>query len=113
MDSWQVQDAKARFSEFLNATLTSGPQIVTRHERHPAGLAKVLQPVMRMDFLAARALQMRQRAGHKHASLAQTFGTIRQRRETRIPRLPSRSNASRTWTGRGTLRNPPGARLTQ
>jgi antitoxin Phd len=28
--SWPVQDAKARFSEFLEASLTEGPQIVTR-----------------------------------------------------------------------------------
>jgi antitoxin Phd len=28
--SWQVQDAKARFSEFLDATIKKGPQIVTR-----------------------------------------------------------------------------------
>ena len=27
---WQVQDAKARFSEFLEASLADGPQIVTR-----------------------------------------------------------------------------------
>jgi antitoxin Phd len=30
MASWQVQDAKARFTEFLNTTLKKGPQIVTR-----------------------------------------------------------------------------------
>ncbi|MBZ5657272.1 MAG: type II toxin-antitoxin system Phd/YefM family antitoxin [Acidobacteriia bacterium] len=30
MTSWQVQDAKARFSAFLDATLKKGPQIVTR-----------------------------------------------------------------------------------
>ena len=30
MASWQVQDAKARFSEFLDATLKKGPQVVTR-----------------------------------------------------------------------------------
>jgi antitoxin Phd len=30
MSSWQVQDAKARFSEFLNATIKKGPQVVTR-----------------------------------------------------------------------------------
>ena len=30
MGSWQLQDAKARFSEFLNAALTKGPQVVTR-----------------------------------------------------------------------------------
>ena len=30
MASWQVQDAKARFSEFLDASLKEGPQVVTR-----------------------------------------------------------------------------------
>lgn len=30
MGSWQVQDAKARFSKFLDATIKKGPQIVTR-----------------------------------------------------------------------------------
>jgi antitoxin Phd len=29
MSSWPVQDAKARFSEFLKASLTEGPQVVT------------------------------------------------------------------------------------
>ena len=28
--AWQVYDAKARFSEFLDATLKDGPQVVTR-----------------------------------------------------------------------------------
>ncbi len=30
MALWQVQDAKARFSEFLDATIKKGPQVVTR-----------------------------------------------------------------------------------
>jgi prevent-host-death family protein len=30
MSSWQVQDAKARFSELLDAAIKKGPQIVTR-----------------------------------------------------------------------------------
>jgi len=30
LSSWQVQDAKARFSEFLDATLEKGPQVVSR-----------------------------------------------------------------------------------
>ena len=30
MDSWQLQDAKARFSAFLEAALRRGPQLVTR-----------------------------------------------------------------------------------
>ncbi|MDO8415796.1 MAG: type II toxin-antitoxin system Phd/YefM family antitoxin [Agitococcus sp.] len=29
MHTWPVQDAKARFSELLRASLTEGPQIVT------------------------------------------------------------------------------------
>ena len=30
MRRWQVQDAKARFSEFLETSLKEGPQIVTK-----------------------------------------------------------------------------------
>ena len=30
MTSWKLQDAKARFSEFLEQALTEGPQVVTR-----------------------------------------------------------------------------------
>jgi prevent-host-death family protein len=30
MSSWQLQEAKARFSEFLDAALRKGPQVVTR-----------------------------------------------------------------------------------
>lgn len=30
MSAWQLQEAKAKFSEFLDAALTEGPQIVTR-----------------------------------------------------------------------------------
>ena len=30
MSSWQVQDAKARFSELLDSALKKGPQVVTR-----------------------------------------------------------------------------------
>jgi antitoxin Phd len=30
VDTWQVQDAKARFSELLDTTMKRGPQVVTR-----------------------------------------------------------------------------------
>lgn len=43
MGSWQVQDAKARFSEFLEASLTKGPQIVTRRGVETAVLIPVEQ----------------------------------------------------------------------
>lgn len=32
-DSWQLQDAKNRFSELVDRTLKKGPQVVTRHGR--------------------------------------------------------------------------------
>src|SRR5437763_14849378 len=38
---WPVQDAKARFSELLEATLTKGPQIVTRRGEEMAVLVRV------------------------------------------------------------------------
>ena len=41
MGSWQVQDAKARFSEFLDASLKEGPQIVTRRGVEAAVLIPV------------------------------------------------------------------------
>ncbi len=43
MDTWPVQDAKARFSEFLQACLTSGPQLVTRRGLEAAVLVPVGQ----------------------------------------------------------------------
>ncbi len=41
MSSWQVQDAKARFSELLNATLKKGPQFVTRRGVEAAVLVPI------------------------------------------------------------------------
>jgi prevent-host-death family protein len=41
MGKWQVQDAKARFSEFLKASLREGPQIVTRRGVETAVLVPV------------------------------------------------------------------------
>jgi antitoxin Phd len=41
MSSWQVQDAKARFSEFLDATVKKGPQVVTRRGVETAVLVPI------------------------------------------------------------------------
>lgn len=38
MKSWPVQDAKARFSEFLDTCLAEGPQMVTRRGAEAAVL---------------------------------------------------------------------------
>jgi len=49
--SWQVQDAKARFSEFLDATIKKGPQIVTRRGIETA----VMVPIEEWKRLQAAA----------------------------------------------------------
>jgi antitoxin Phd len=41
MHTWPVQDAKARFSEFLDRCLTEGPQIVTKRGTQTAVLIPV------------------------------------------------------------------------
>ena len=41
MQTWPVQDAKARFSEFLEACIAEGPQIVTRRGTEAAVLVPV------------------------------------------------------------------------
>ncbi len=41
MRTWPVQDAKARFSEFLDACLLEGPQMVTRRGTEAVVLVSV------------------------------------------------------------------------
>ncbi len=41
MHTWPVQDAKARFSEFLDACLSEGPQMVTKRGAEAAVLVPV------------------------------------------------------------------------
>ena len=41
--TWQVQDAKARFSELLEASLAEGPQIVTKRGVDAAVLVSIDQ----------------------------------------------------------------------
>jgi antitoxin Phd len=43
MNTWPVQDAKARFSEFLEACLHEGPQLVTKRGADAAVLVPVGQ----------------------------------------------------------------------
>jgi antitoxin Phd len=49
--TWQVYDAKARFSEFLETTLKEGPQIITRRGVEAA----VLVPIEEWRHLKERA----------------------------------------------------------
>jgi antitoxin Phd len=50
---WQVYDAKARFSEFLETTLKDGPQVLTRRGVETA----VLVPIGEWNLLQNRAKQ--------------------------------------------------------
>jgi antitoxin Phd len=43
MRSWAVQDAKARFSEFLDACISDGPQVVTRRGEEQAVLVPIAE----------------------------------------------------------------------
>jgi prevent-host-death family protein len=81
---WPVQDAKARFSEFLEATLHDGPQVVTRYGVETA----VMVPID--DW---RRLQQSARPGLKELLLADSpradipvppRGTRRRRRVGRV-----------------------------
>ena len=51
MHIWPVQDAKARFSEFLDACITEGPQVVSRRGTEEA----VLVPIEEWRRLQAAA----------------------------------------------------------
>ena len=51
MQAWPIQDAKARFSEFLKTCLAEGPQMVT----HRGSDAAVLVPVDEWHRLQAAA----------------------------------------------------------
>jgi len=51
MKTWPVQDAKARFSEFLDACVTDGPQMVTKRGTEAA----VLVPIEEWRRLKATA----------------------------------------------------------
>jgi prevent-host-death family protein len=76
--TWPVQDAKARFSEFLEACLAEGPQLVTKRGAEAA----VLVPVQEW-----RRLQQAARPSLKQLLLAD------QARVTLV--LPARGQAKR------------------
>jgi antitoxin Phd len=51
--SWQVQTAKARFSELFRLARTEGPQLITRLGKEGV----VMLPVEQFDLLTGRARQ--------------------------------------------------------
>ncbi len=65
MRQWQVQDAKARFSEFLDATLKKAPQVVTR---------RVVETSVRVPIEEWNRLQKAARPGLKALLLSPKAG---------------------------------------
>jgi len=47
--AWQIQEAKARFSELLETALSHGPQTITRHGKEVA----VIVPIQKYREMAA------------------------------------------------------------
>ena len=43
METWQLQEAKNRFSEVVNKALRDGPQVVTRHGKKAVVIMSVEQ----------------------------------------------------------------------
>ncbi len=68
MHVWPVQDAKARFSEFLDACLLEGPQIVTRRGAEAAVLVPV-QEWRRLQTAARPSLKQLLLSEHARADL--------------------------------------------
>jgi len=82
MGFWQVQDAKARFSEFLNTTLKKGPQVVTRRGIETA----VLVPIGEWNRMRKAA-----RPGLKEMLLvreARVENLVPERKSRRLQRRP-------------------------
>lgn len=79
MDAWPVQDAKARFSEFLEACLSEGPQLVTRRGTEAAVLVRV-DEWRRLQAAARPSLKQLLLADQGRAELdLPSRGTVRRR----------------------------------
>lgn len=84
MKTWPVQDAKARFSEFLDSCLAEGPQMVTRRGAEAA----VLVPVAEWRRLLANAKpslkELLLSDGARTEELAPARGAARRRRVVQL-----------------------------
>jgi antitoxin Phd len=81
MKSWPVQDAKARFSEFLEKCLTEGPQMVTKRGAEAA----VLVPAEEWRRLQASARPSLKELLLSDQARAETLTPARRRARKRAP----------------------------
>jgi antitoxin Phd len=84
MKTWPIQDAKARFSEFLDACLSEGPQMVTKRGTEAA----VLVPAAEWRRLHAAAKpslkELLLSDAARTESLVPARGAVRRRRAVPI-----------------------------
>lgn len=79
MSRWQVQDAKARFSELLDEALKKGPQVVTRRGVEAAVLVPI-EEWRRMQQAARPGLkELLLGDGPRFENLAPPRGRLRRR----------------------------------
>lgn len=84
MKTWPVQDAKARFSEFLEACIAEGPQMVTRRGAEAAVLVPVAE-WRRMESTARPSLkQLLLSDAARTMALTPARGQARRRKPTDI-----------------------------
>ena len=81
MQSWPVQDAKARFSEFLERCLAEGPQMVTRRGAEAA----VLVPATEWRRLQAAARPSLKELLLSNQARAEVLASVRGRARRRTP----------------------------
>ena len=80
MSRWQVQDAKARFSELLDETLKNGPQVVTRRGVEAAVLVPI-EEWRRIESVSRPGLkELLLGEGPRFESLPPGRGRMRRRR---------------------------------
>ena len=77
--TWQVQEAKARFSEFLSASLTQGPQVVTRRGVETAVLVPIGEWRRLRESATPRLKDILLMAGSRTEELAPRRGSERTR----------------------------------
>lgn len=84
MHTWPVQDAKARFSEFLDACLSQGPQMVTKRGAEAAVLVPV-QEWRRMQQAARPSLKQLLLSDQARAEWTLPTRGQAQRRDVQMP----------------------------
>jgi prevent-host-death family protein len=79
MNSWQLQQAKARFSEFLDAALRIGPQVVTRRGIEEAVLVPIEEWRRLQRNSASNIKSLLLGTGPRFEDIVPDRGTLRRR----------------------------------